>query len=158
MAEAVPCPVPADASPLLPGYSFADAFEIEAPAQDFDAPRAARHVFARQPGWIAGLIRLRDAIVAPLGLKGTENASPEASMGGFPIVSEADERVVLGFDDKHLDFRIVVDAVPRSDEHVAIRVATLVKPHNLAGRAYLACVLPFHRAIVPRMLKRLEAR
>lgn len=158
MAEAASCPVPADLSPLLPGYSFADAFEIEAPAREFDAPRAARHVFARQPGWIARLVRLRDAIVAPLGLKGTENAPPETSMGGFPIVSEARERVVLGFNDKHLDFRIVVDVVPRSDELVSIRAVTLVKPHNLAGRAYLACVLPFHRAIVPRMLKRLEAR
>jgi hypothetical protein len=153
MAKAAPCPLPEDLAPLLPGYSFADAYQVEAPAGLESASRATRHIFSRQPGWIASLLRLRDALVAPFGLKGVD-AAPDGAIGGFPVVSESGQRVVLGFDDRHLDFRIVIDAVP--GEHAAvIRTTTLVKPHNLAGRAYLAFVLPFHRAIVPRMLNRL---
>lgn len=158
MAEAAPCPVPADSGPVLPGYSFADAYVLAVPAGLWSAGTATRHVFSRQPGWITMLIRLRDALVAPLGLKGTDNAASHNSIGGFPLVSETGHRVVLGFDDRHLDFRIVIDAVPEDSAPDAIRATTLVKPHNLAGRAYLALVLPFHRAIVPRMLNRLRTR
>ena len=37
-------------------------------------------------------------------------------------------------------------------ERSQIAVTTLVRPHNLLGRTYLAGVLPFHRIIVPAML------
>ncbi|MGL4560515.1 MAG: DUF2867 domain-containing protein, partial [Afipia sp.] len=30
---------------------------------------------------------------------------------------------------------------------------TLVMTHNLLGRAYLATIMPFHRIIVPAMLR-----
>lgn len=155
--EADPCPVPPGLNEILSGYRFADAFSVETSRHGLDARAATQLVFSRQPGWIAALIRLRDRIVAPLGLKGTQHGPSHASIGGFPVVSEGPERVVLGFDDKHLDFRIVVDAFALHDGACGIRATTLVKPHHIGGRIYLGLVLPFHRRIVPNMLNRLNA-
>lgn len=65
------------------------------------------------------------------------------------MISQTPERVVLGFDDKHLDFRLVVDSTGGE-----ITGTTLIRTHNLLGRAYLAAVLPFHHLIVRAMLRR----
>ena len=32
----------------------------------------------------------------------------------FPVLSETPERLVAGFNDHHLDFRVVVDVLPRA--------------------------------------------
>ena len=60
--------------------------------------------------------------------------------------------MLLGLNDKHLDFRIVVDVVPIGTQQRHVTATTLVRTHNLLGRAYLAAVLPFHRVIVPVLL------
>jgi hypothetical protein len=71
-----------------------------------------------------------------------------ARAGGFPVIEDGPNRAVLGFDDRHLDFRIVVDIV-RSNHGGVLGVTTLVKRNNLLGYIYLAVVSPFHRRIVP---------
>ena len=102
-------------------------------------------------------MRLRNQITSLLGLKPAELAlhdsrEESANVGAFPVISSAPDRVVLGFDDKHLDFRFVVDLAKIDVSHSQITTTTLVRPHNLLGRTYLAVVLPFHRMIVPAML------
>jgi hypothetical protein len=64
------------------------------------------------------------------------------------VISEADDEVVLGFDDKHLDFRIVVAVAGGF-----ATVTTIVRWHNAWGRAYLTAIMPFHRAIAARMIE-----
>ena len=58
------------------------------------------------------MLTLRNLMVAPFGLKGrarrTEADAPSL-IGIFPVVSETRERLVAGFNDRHLDFRVVVD-------------------------------------------------
>ncbi len=73
------------------------------------------------------------------------------------MVLRSPERVVIGFDDRHLDFRIVIDAA-QGDSGTDIRATTLVRPRNLGGRIYLAMVMPFHKRIVPSMLNRIAER
>jgi hypothetical protein len=52
----------------------------------------------------------------------------------------------------------VVDvAGSNSDSSQQITATTLVKTHNLFGRIYLAIILPFHRLIVPAMLRKIAA-
>ena len=125
---------PVDCSAILPGYDFADAYA--APVGDgVDATEAARRAFAAPPRWVAGLIALRDRLIGPFGLKPAPSA-------GFPVILDLPGLVVMGFDDRHLDFRIVVT--------VAFGVATLttiVRRRNLLGSAYLLAILPFHRLI-----------
>ena len=97
----------------LPGADFIDAFSIELTDPALDARRAAERMLARQPRWVSRLMALRNAMVKPFGLKRPEpSLRPTAgSIGVFPVIAEMPERIVLGFDDRHLDFRIVVDVL-----------------------------------------------
>ena len=61
--------------------------------------------------------------------------------------------MVLGFDDTHLNFRIVVDVRPLNETTRRVTVATLVHRNNLLGRVYLATV---HKLVVPTMLARVS--
>jgi hypothetical protein len=139
----------------LPGATFGDAFRVVVDEPGLDAITATHRVMGRNPAWIARLMALRNALVAPLGLKPAPDEKLDASnsIGTFPLISASPERVILGLDDKHLDFRICVDVATNARGQRSVTATTLVKPHNWLGRAYLALVLPFHRIIVPVMLK-----
>lgn len=142
---------------LLPGAQFADAFRVAVNDDTVSARRAAERMVLNLPRWIGFLMTLRNFIVAPLGLKTPSHARPVAanSIGMFPVISDTPERIVAGFDDKHLDFRLIVD-VSGSAPGRQVTATTLVKTHNRLGTIYLAAILPFHRIIVPAMLRRVS--
>jgi hypothetical protein len=72
------------------------------------------------------------------------------------VLSETPERLVAGFDDRHLDFRVVVD-VTISGAAQQVTATTLVRTHNWLGRSYLAVILPFHRLVVRALLRQVAA-
>ena len=112
---------------------------------------------ARQPRWAEALVSLRNFLVSPLGLKtsGATPGAPREMIGIFPVVSETPDRLIAGFNDSHLDFRVVVDVTtPGGIRQVTL--TTLVKTHNWMGRTYLAIILPFHRLIVPALLRQVK--
>ena len=143
-----------EASTILAGAQFTDAFRVSVDGINLNARRAAEKLFANNPGWIDALLRLRNTLVRPFGLKtsGLGEPAPGGMIGIFPVISETPERVIAGFDDRHLDFRVVVDVEPSRPGH-QVTATTLVKTHNWLGRAYLAVVLPFHRLIVRSLLR-----
>ena len=144
-----------DSAALLAGAQFVDAFRIATTDAGLDARHAAEAMVTRQPRWIEWLLALRNLLVAPLGLKtsGATEGVARDMIGIFPVVSETPQRLVAGFNDKHLDFRLVVDVAPDGPAR-SITATTLVLTHNWLGRAYLAVILPFHRQIVPAMLRK----
>jgi hypothetical protein len=145
-----------DPGALLAGAQFIDAFRVAVARPDLDARHAAEAMVARQPRWVETLIALRNILVAPLGLKtsGADNGAPQDMIGIFPVVSQTPERLVAGFNDKHLDFRLVVD-VAATGAARNVTATTLVLTHNWLGRTYLALILPFHRLIVSAMLRKI---
>ncbi|HVX78739.1 MAG TPA: DUF2867 domain-containing protein [Bradyrhizobium sp.] len=149
-------PPPGDAAGLLPGTQFADAYCIEVPGPPLDAHEATQRMTEHPPRWTEILLSIRNLVVAPFGLKtsGKDEKSPREMMGIFPIISETPDRLVAGFNDKHLDFRVVVD-VAAIGTGQQVTATTLVKTHNRFGRAYLTLILPFHRLIVASMLRRI---
>jgi Protein of unknown function (DUF2867) len=146
-----------DTGALLAGAQFTDAFRITVDGVALDARRAAEKMLARGPRWIETLMMLRNRLVAPFGLKtSVPTVAGSDTVGIFPIVSETPDRLVAGFNDKHLDFRVVVDvAASGSGQHVT--ATTLVLTHNLLGRTYLAIIQPFHRVIVRAMLRQVAS-
>lgn len=143
-----------DPGALLPGAQFIDAYRIAVEDAAVDARQAAERMLARGPRWIDALLTLRNLIVAPFGLKtSAPNQSGTADIIGlFPVLSQTPDRLVAGFDDKHLDFRVVVD-VAGSGVSRNVTATTLVLTHNLLGRVYLATILPFHRLVIRAMLR-----
>jgi hypothetical protein len=149
---------PTDCANVLSSADFSDAFAIDVRNPTLDAPEATRRAFAGQPGWIARLLAVRNILVMPFGLKqGTVENTPKGHrVGIFPVVSSSSERVVLGFDDTHLNFRIIVDVKALDETTHRVTATTLVHRNNLLGRVYLATVMPFHKLIVPTMLGRVS--
>ena len=140
---------------LLAGAQFCDAYSIAVDDTALDARHAAERMLGRSPRWIEALLALRHALVKkPFGLKTSlpSEIAPANAIGLFPILSQTPDRLVAGFDDKHLDFRVVVD-VTACGQGRRVTATTLVLTHNLLGRAYLATILPFHRLVVRAMLR-----
>jgi hypothetical protein len=147
-----------DHGALLAGAQFVDAYSIAIDDAALDARQAAEKMLARAPRWIEMLLALRNFLVAPLGLKTSAPDEPGARdiIGIFPVVRQTPHRLVTGFNDKHLDFRLVVDVASAGDTQ-RITATTLVLTHNLLGRTYLAIIRPFHRLVVPAMLRQVAA-
>jgi hypothetical protein len=145
-----------DAGTLLPGAQFIDAYTIAVGDTALDARHAAVTMIEHGPRWIDALMRLRNVVVTPFGLKtpAPSAAGARDRIGVFPVLSETPGRVVAGFDDHHLDFRVVIDVEDGSAGRRVV-ASTLVLTHNRLGRTYLATIMPFHRLVVRAMLRRL---
>ena len=148
------------ASPLC-DVDFADSYALSI-GKPMTARDAAFVALGRMPPWVRGLMALRNLIVLPLGLKhdSRQFADQTAFVGAFPVVSETPGRVVLGFDDRHLDFRVTIDVRRAKGDGMSaateVVASTWVRTHNRLGRVYLACVMPFHNLIVPTALRQLR--
>jgi hypothetical protein len=146
-----------DIRPLLAGAQFSDAFSVTVGDAALNARNAAEKMLGHSPRWIETLMALRDVLVTPFGLKTSpSNGLPANRIGIFPVLSETPARLIAGFDDKHLDFRVVVDVTP-AEPNQRVTATTLVLTHNRLGRAYLTIILPFHRLIVRSMLRQVTA-
>ena len=143
--------------------NLADAFAIRLPLGASTGPnKLARFIFTHQPSWIGNLTRIRDVIVASFGLKTAKHLatlagySANGRVGIFKVYSMNETEIVLGEDDKHLDFRVSVlcsvDPAPESGRQLIL--STVVHCHNLLGRAYLLVIAPFHRMVVKASLRR----
>jgi hypothetical protein len=148
-----------DAGVLLAGAQFIDAHRVEIGAETLNAREACIRMVLHGPRWIDALLRLRNILVTPFGLKtsGEGAPAPGGLIGLFPVVSETPEHLVAGFDDHHLDFRIVVDVAGAANAR-QVTSTTLVRTHNFLGRAYLTLVMPFHKLIVRSMMGRIMER
>jgi hypothetical protein len=145
-----------DAGALLAGAQFIDAHRVEIGGAALDARDACVKMVLHGPRWIDALTRLRNILVTPFGLKtsGEGEPAPGGMIGLFPVLSETPERLVAGFDDHHLDFRVVIDVTgdPASRQ---VTSTTLVRTHNLLGRTYLTLIMPFHKLVVRGMMGRI---
>jgi hypothetical protein len=166
VARPVAIPRQSEAAVYIRFPDFMDAFAIRLPA---DATRSAeilaRFIFSRHLPWVERLMRIRDAVAGRCGLKTASNLVEEtieenaARIGLFSIYSTSETEIVLGADDRHLDFRV---SVLWADDPVAapmprLIVTTTVKCHNRLGRAYIFIVAPFHRLVVKAYLRRSAA-
>ena len=121
-----------------------------------------RLFFSSGPRWVGRLFALRNAIVGPLGLKASgisrENLAqfrcqPGDKVGLFKVMQRTPQEVILGEDDRHLDFRVSLFLSPAGGPVRTLTVSTTVHFHNRWGRLYFFPVKPFHRRLVPAMLR-----
>jgi hypothetical protein len=131
---------------------FVDAFAVDLPATACSDPEfLARHIFTGQPKWIAILLGVRDIAVWPFGLKRSANlkAAKDDRISIFRVFERHENEIILGEDDRHLDFRVSVLVQPASDDRIGrLTVTTLVFYNRLLGRLYLGLIAPFHRLVV----------
>ncbi|WP_035189857.1 DUF2867 domain-containing protein, partial [Acidiphilium sp. JA12-A1] len=148
------------------GADLVDAYAIMLPDEaPHDIEALAREALEHPPAWFRVLLRLRDAVVSAGGVKSSRRIRQDAESEGratvafFPVLARSERELVLGEDDRHLDFRAsVLVRVTTDEEKRVLIMTTAVHCHNLPGRVYLMTIAPFHRLIVRSNLERFLAR
>lgn len=110
-----------------------------------DPAEWARRLFHDPPAWVGAALALRDRAVGLIGIRPTEPDS-------FAVLAGNDTEVIVGTDDRHLDFRTSVRCA-----HGSVDVITVVQIHNALGWLYLLPVRVMHPLMVRRMLRRTAA-
>lgn len=141
---------PADlvAAAGLPQVDFSDTFVLRLPTgSSRDVGQWHRSLLeVGMPVWVGALMGVRNRVAKGLGL---ETAGRSSDTSPFTLLARDGDTLVVGADDKHLDFRGVLRVV--GDD---LQCATVVHEHNATGRTYFLVVKPFHRLIVPALLRR----
>ena len=161
--EAVEIPATALIARAFPETHYADAYRAPVPAgKEYDIESVTRAFFNSAPAWVDALMELRDTLVRPLGLHTAPAVAsrdlqgiafqPGTSTGLFHVFQKTSGEIVLGENDRHLDFRASI--LLTSENGVQwVTLATVVHFNGWLGRAYFLPVRPFHKLIVPAMLK-----
>ncbi len=132
---------------------LADAYSIRLPNNATTDPETiARFLFSHRSPWFSLLMRLRDALVAPFGIKTSERlqCSGGDRIGVFKIYEKGSYEIIMGEDDIHLDFRLSVLIQRKIDSCVIL--STVAHCHNLLGRIYIKLITPFHKMVVRSVL------
>jgi len=148
-------------------FHYVDAYSaiIENSSQVKTIEDVGRAFFSSGPKWIEVLVNLRNKIVELFGLKTGKisksgqqmieefNCEPGKRLGLFKVFSKSTNELILGEDDKHLDFKVSLLLEKNNSGENVLVISTVVIFHNWFGRLYFLPVKPFHRLIVPAMLK-----
>ena len=159
-AHSVPVPSQSVLAPLYVGADLLDAWAIRLPVgASHDLELLARATFERPAGWIRALTQVRDVMMLTVGVKSSAAVGAAAAargpvIGYFPLLSKSAGELVMGADDRHLDFRVAMLLSTRTEGGRELVLVTVVHCHNLLGRTYLAVIAPFHRAIARASLER----
>jgi hypothetical protein len=159
----VPPPAESGVASWFDAADLTDAFAVPIDAADVakGVDSLARSAFGDPAPWIRLLLGLRDALVAGFGVKTSQEVRRAAIADNaeridfFRILARSDRELILGEDDRHLDFRLSVLLRHRPDGSGDELVATtVVHCHNALGRVYLALIARFHRLVVTGNLSR----
>ncbi len=141
---------------------YADSYSMPLNTKGLAIEQAGECFFTSAPAWVDALLILRDKIVGMIGLKtGSDADNKDALIANFKcevgeqlalfkVFDKNENEVILGEDDKHLDFRVSL-FLDRQNNKLA--VSTVVKINNWIGKLYLLPVIPFHKIIVPTIVK-----
>lgn len=149
-------------------YDYADSFQSIIPDKENKLQPAGicKAFFLSTPKWIKKLLGLRNKIVGIFGLKTSGNVDRKQMLnnfkceqgdrvGLFKVFAKTDNEVILGEDDKHLDFRIslFLDKFKENENEKQLTISTIVVFKNLFGRLYFLLIKPLHKFITRAMLK-----
>lgn len=137
---------------------YADSYTLPLNTKGVTIEQVGKSFFTSAPAWVEALLMLRDKIVGMVGLKTGSNASNKDALIAnfkceageqlalFKVFEKNEHEVIIGEDDKHLDFRVSLFLDRQNNK---LTVSTVVMINNWMGRLYLLPVIPFHKLIVP---------
>ncbi len=156
-------------------FHHQDSFALEVEASALPAASASQWLaglldgfLENRPVGVSRLMNLRNILVRPLGLRTSPLGCPVSSLlsdcpqrfaGRFPVLGQsvdADGRraqVLLGADDKHLQFRSCVGVEILPNGNVRFTLGTRVRNRNRFGHLYMRLIDRAHRRYAaPTML------
>jgi hypothetical protein len=156
-------PIPADS--LIMNYSvnsdYTDSFQTNIySCQKFNIQDCLKFLFSFWPWWVVILMKLRNFLVIPLGLKNEENApgvivlknmTVGENFSFFKIIELNESEIILYDSDRHLNCWLSFQIIGNNSS-VIFNLSTVVRFNNRLGRFYFFCIKPFHKLIVRAML------
>ena len=120
---------------------YHDTFVIKAskPAEQIVPKELIKKIFNHSPAWLSFLYKVRNILVKPFGIEG----------GDILISEDSENEAIMRKDDKHLLFYVSIAKIGNN----LIDVTTVVQYHNALGKVYFFFIKPFHKMIVPRVVK-----
>ncbi|OWB64110.1 hypothetical protein B5S29_g5150 [[Candida] boidinii] len=163
--------------PIYKSAYFIDSYSVKLPTtnnnnnnnnkNDINPELLANFFFNNPPKWFTVLLNIRDKLVSAFGIKSTDYIRNNANklgiktIGFFPIISSSKNEIILGDDDKHLDFRasLLIQPIKNSNnnnnnEEKELVATTVVHCHGLLGKLYLNIIKPFHVLIIKHNLSK----
>jgi len=149
-------------------YDYEDSFQytIKVPPSQMDILAIGRAFSQPGPKWFKMLFSLRNKIAKLVHLK-TPDITTEGQQendhweigkkaGIFTFYAKTEHELILGDDDKHLNFRVSLFMQPATQEssETIVTVSTVVKLNNWLGKVYFFFVKPLHRMFVPIIMGR----
>ncbi len=150
-------------------YDYIDSFQGYFFDKDgtVDSTKIGRSFFASGPKWVDKLFAFRNKLAGLFGLKTAGKITNRRKLpdnftcergdqfGLFKVFDKTNNEVILGEDDKHLNFRVslFIDKQAYNTKQKKLIISTAIKFNNWWGRLYFLPVRPFHKLIVPAMLK-----
>lgn len=148
---------------------YIDSFQgvLNDPENKFTLVDIGKSFFSSGPKWIESLFALRNRMVSIFGLKTPGNITDRQNQlnnfkcekgerfGLFKVFDKTENEIILGEDDKHLNFRVSLFLEEQKNELTKknLTISTTVAFNNWFGRLYFLPVKPFHKLIVPTILK-----
>ncbi|MBU2915189.1 DUF2867 domain-containing protein [Reichenbachiella agariperforans] len=84
----------------------------------------------------------------------TQELKVGSSIGLFKVFSLSDHQIILGEDDSHLNFRVLITNQNTSSQNIS--VTTQVEINNFFGKIYFTFIRPIHPLIVKALLKNID--
>lgn len=150
-------------------YDYIDSFQghFVDKQGEIGITEIGKSFFSSGPKWIDKLFAFRNKLVKLFGLKTPGNKTNRQKLlenfkcekgeqlGLFKVYHKTTNEIILGEDDKHLNFRVslFMDQQNEDKTNKKLIISTTVKFNNWFGRLYFLPVRPFHQLIVPTMLK-----
>ncbi|MEC0270171.1 DUF2867 domain-containing protein [Paenibacillus anseongense] len=156
----VPVPKNSLANDSLSCIHYSDAYKALLPdGASLDIEAITKVFLTSVPSWVARLMKVRDRIVGLVGLKTSSSSSVICTkleigsrIGIFRVLNRSSHEILLGEDDRHLNFRVSISIEKENGLH-NVTVSTVVFFHNWLGRMYFFIVGKIHKVIVSAMLK-----
>ncbi|MBN4084886.1 DUF2867 domain-containing protein [Flavobacteriaceae bacterium AH-315-B10] len=145
-------------------FDYVDCYmgELNQNIEKINSVDIGKAFFTSSPKWIEKLLNLRNRIVSKFGLKTSDaidykndnlknfKAEIGEQVGLFKVFQKTESELVLGEDDKHLNFKVSL-LLNKLNQNLTI--ITAVSFNNWFGKLYFTIIKPFHKIIVPIMLK-----
>lgn len=139
---------------FAPTVWFQDAHSAPLTVRHDAMPELFFAIFGHHPSWMKAMLIARNRLAARCGLDvpGDDDILAPAVkpsyavgdlIGPWPIFALHDDEIIAGRDNRHLDFRVSVLRI-RNAGRDGVVVTTVCRPHNIAGKAYLVAIAPFH--------------
>jgi hypothetical protein len=119
-------------------------------------------IFGHRPWWVKLMLIARNKAVSLVGLKAPTAAeilnveirdryAVGENIGSWPIFALSENELIAGSDNAHMDFRVSIMKVLDAGGY-DVAVSTVCTAHNMFGRCYLFCVVPFHKRGVQMLM------